>query len=664
VSKPKPRFVVLATLTALAAAVLAIVGAQSAFSTPRSPLVVISGRVTQLPAGDNVNTAIAAGSGILVDTSHVSVDQSYVQRRVGGCGFGSALQSVDATGTPTCIAAGGGGGGTVTSVGTSAPLAGGPITGAGTISLNTGTGLTTSGGNLIADILTGLTFSGNHIVVDETREQRRVTGACTSPNALDAVNADGTVACTTGVLSTSNVSGTTNTLAKFTGTNTIGNSLVTDNGTTWAINTNKVTVTEASGNTTIGGTSTLNGTTTINATETINVPTASTGETISQTHTNQASGSIGLLYDDTGATHGNAAGSGAGTDIYGVKVNEVAGCAGGVGSCALTANYGVWTSASGASGGGNFALYADQGDVQLNATSGTTTIHGAATLSGGTTISSSSSPALTVTNAATIDTLTVGTSLTSTGTTTVGELAGTPADDSTSTGTVNDYALGSNVTWLRLAPSSTLTVTGITGGVDGRILLVSNVSGAGALLTLSNQSASSAAANRIIGAQGANNIVAAGSTGLMLLYDGNAARWRVVTPNRMNSLTVDGAATLNSGLTVNNTASTFNAQTSFTTGNVSLTSTAHVVSSGTSPTLSTCGTSPTISGGDPAGTIVTGTGATACTATFARTFTTTPTCLVNNRAGGSTPAVTSLSATAITFTAAASATYDYLCVGH
>jgi hypothetical protein len=55
---------------------------------------------------------------------------------------------------------------------------------------------------------------------------------------------------------TTAVSGTVNTMAKFTGSHAVGNSSVTDDGTTFAINTNKFTVTESNGNTTMAGTGT------------------------------------------------------------------------------------------------------------------------------------------------------------------------------------------------------------------------------------------------------------------------------------------------------------------------------------------------------------------------------------------------------------------------
>lgn len=62
------------------------------------------------PNGDI--TGVTAGSGILGGATRgnatVAVDQAYVQRRfTAACGGGSAVQSVDVAGVPTCVAAGG-----------------------------------------------------------------------------------------------------------------------------------------------------------------------------------------------------------------------------------------------------------------------------------------------------------------------------------------------------------------------------------------------------------------------------------------------------------------------------------------------------------------------------------------------------------------------------
>lgn len=82
------------------------------------------------------------------------------------------------------------------------------------------------------------------------------------------------------------------------------------------------------------------------------------------------------------------------------------------------------------------------------------------------------------------------------------------------------------------------------------------------------------------------------------------------------------------------------------------------------PALSACGTGPALAtgGSDLRGTVTTGTGATACTITFATTKANAPTCIVTARSG--TPPVYTTSTAALTLTtAAASAGYDYFCSG-
>ena len=107
----------------------------------------------------------------------------------------------------------------------------------------------------------GITNNGaGSASVDTSVIQARVSGTCTSPNAIAVVSSSGTVTCTTGVLNTTNVSGTTNDLAVFTGTNVVGNANETDNGTTFAVGASKLATTIASGNTTIAGTLTADAT--------------------------------------------------------------------------------------------------------------------------------------------------------------------------------------------------------------------------------------------------------------------------------------------------------------------------------------------------------------------------------------------------------------------
>jgi hypothetical protein len=82
----------------------------------------------------------------------------------------------------------------------------------------------------------------------------------------------------------------------------------------------------------------------------------------------------------------------------------------------------------------------------------------------------------------------------------------------------------------RVRVNSTLTtftgITGITAGVDGRGLTITNASSTQSF-TIYNQHASSTAANRIITGTGADLVVAADAT-VNLAYDATSLRWRVV----------------------------------------------------------------------------------------------------------------------------------------
>jgi hypothetical protein len=93
--------------------------------------------------------------------------------------------------------------------------------------------------------------------------------------------------------------------------------------------------------------------------------------------------------------------------------------------------------------------------------------------------------------------------------------------------------------------------------------------------------------------------------------------------------------------------------------------TGHVISiAGGTPVLSSCGTgSPTVTGTDHSGYFTTGGTATACTLTFATTYTNRPACIVEAEGTATEPTFT-VSATAITITVdIASTTYDYWCQG-
>lgn len=225
----------------------------------------------------------------------------------------------------------------------------------------------------------------------------------------------------------------------------------------------------------------------------------------------------------------------------------------------------------------------------------------------------------------------------------IGSQLSTQAD--TSTGTVNDFALTSGVSVLRLTPASTVTITGIAGGLDGRLLYIENAGGAGSVI-LSNESAGSSAANRLYNTAAAATINlsppgATGTNGALFIYDGTSSRWRMV-------LYCSGQ---------------INVATSFT-ANLTIGSAAHLKTSGTTPTITSgAGASPTITGSDVAFTLTPGAGATNALITFAATYTTVPTVVVSASTGVAVPYTKT--ATTLTLTGVVAGTdYDVMVIGH
>lgn len=89
--------------------------------------------------------------------------------------------------------------------------------------------ITEAGDRVISLAGTGLLKSGRTLSVDDTYVQRRVTGACPAGSSIRAIASDGTVTCETDDGTTG--TGTTNRVAKWTGTGTLGDSSITDTGT-------------------------------------------------------------------------------------------------------------------------------------------------------------------------------------------------------------------------------------------------------------------------------------------------------------------------------------------------------------------------------------------------------------------------------------------------
>lgn len=85
----------------------------------------------------------------------------------------------------------------------------------------------------------------------------------------------------------------------------------------------------------------------------------------------------------------------------------------------------------------------------------------------------------------------------------------------------NDYAIGSQSSF-RMSSDASRNITGFTGGVDGKILIIRNVGAQNIVFT--HEDTNSVAANRITCSTAANITIAANGV-IMLQYDSTASRW-------------------------------------------------------------------------------------------------------------------------------------------
>jgi hypothetical protein len=105
---------------------------------------------------------------------------------------------------------------------------------------------------------------------------------------------------------------------------------------------------------------------------------------------------------------------------------------------------------------------------------------------------------------------------------------------------VNDYALGAGASF-RISSDASRTVTGIAGGVDGRIAEVVNV-GVNPVV-FAHDSTSSVAANRVLTFSAASVTVPAGGAA-RFVYDATSSRWRLVSLGAPSAATIaDGSVT-------------------------------------------------------------------------------------------------------------------------
>lgn len=104
----------------------------------------------------------------------------------------------------------------------------------------------------------------------------------------------------------------------------------------------------------------------------------------------------------------------------------------------------------------------------------------------------------------------------------IGGIANRQTTKAQITANQNDYAIGAQTTF-RMSSDASRNVTGLTGGVDGKILIIFNVGTNDIVFT--HEDGASTAANRITSSTAAN-ITIAGGHSICLMYDATTSRWR------------------------------------------------------------------------------------------------------------------------------------------
>lgn len=228
--------------------------------------------------------------------------------------------------------------------------------------------------------------------------------------------------------------------------------------------------------------------------------------------------------------------------------------------------------------------------------------------------------------------------------------------------------------WCMVNRDSTASIVSV-GGV--RIGSLGNSNGAGTL-ALYGADTSSGTYPFFIKNSASTNLFGVANNGAVTVYTGDltvstgAVTTKTIKLNGSSSGTaflqapaVAGSPTITIPTTTTTLAGLAVAQTFSADQTIGV----HLLGGGSAPTVSSCGTSPSITGTDTAGTVTMGTAApTACTLTFAVAFTNSPICVANVSAASVPMAIapTTISTSAVTFTAAAAATsgnLTYHCIG-
>lgn len=104
-------------------------------------------------------------------------------------------------------------------------------------------------------------------------------------------------------------------------------------------------------------------------------------------------------------------------------------------------------------------------------------------------------------------------------------LTATVTTDSTSTGTIEDWALPPGVSTVRFTNAGGVVLRSVAGGSDGRMLAIVNLTGAA--MTIVHDTGTNAAYRFYLGY--ASNLVVNDQVAVWAVYDAASARWRIVS---------------------------------------------------------------------------------------------------------------------------------------
>jgi hypothetical protein len=116
---------------------------------------------------------------------------------------------------------------------------------------------------------------------------------------------------------------------------------------------------------------------------------------------------------------------------------------------------------------------------------------------------------------------------------------------------------------IRVSTDASRNVTGITGGADGRLLMVQNIGSFDLVLT--HEDAASTAANRIV-CPSATNLTIPASSSAILQYDPTSSRWRVIASPPADNKAIPITVTFTTGPSGTNPSIIQNTNPSLITG--------------------------------------------------------------------------------------------------